>query len=212
MLRDARAGGKTALGGLPLQSRHALLPAAEHAIPASLRAKVDAVDLLQDTWLEAQGDFPCFHGNTKAEFVGWLRAILMHNASNLRRHYLRTAKRRLAREVRVDEDATAEDPRFTADAFFSSVNLAMMAEDLERYQAAWMRLPDLDWFLDYLCQEWQFPFDVLGGIFEVGEAEVVKLHRRAVRRLRKHLNGHDGAADATPVATQQRGCSEQPRC
>src|SRR5437016_7044570 len=47
-----------------------------------LQAKVDASDLIQQTMLEAYRDFANFRGHTEAEWLGWLKRILAHNAAN----------------------------------------------------------------------------------------------------------------------------------
>lgn len=72
---------------------------ARSQIETSLRRKVDASDLVQETMLEAYRDFERFDGHTEQEWLAWLRRILNHNAADFVRRYRGTAKRAAAREV-----------------------------------------------------------------------------------------------------------------
>jgi RNA polymerase sigma-70 factor (ECF subfamily) len=75
-----------------------------------LQAKVDAADLVQDTFLEAHRHFGRFQGTTEAEFVSWLRQILAANLAMLVRRYLGTRGRdvRLERELAVELDQSSQ--------------------------------------------------------------------------------------------------------
>ncbi len=79
---------------------------ARDQVETSLRRKVDASDVVQQTMLEAYCGFEQFRGSTEKELLAWLRQILSHNVADFVRHYLRTAKRELAREVPFRDPAT----------------------------------------------------------------------------------------------------------
>jgi RNA polymerase sigma-70 factor (ECF subfamily) len=89
-----------------------LLLVANKEINGELRAKGGASDIVQDTFLEAQRDFPRFEGKTEAEFRGWLRRLLLNNVSNFARRYRTTGKRNLRREIAIEqrEDSASEMP------------------------------------------------------------------------------------------------------
>ena len=101
LLGLARAGSGPALGQLLELYRSYLALLARLQIGRRLHGKVDAADLVQDTFLEAQRHFPEFRGGTEAELVGWLRQILAGLLANLVRRYLGTQRRdvRLEREL-----------------------------------------------------------------------------------------------------------------
>jgi RNA polymerase sigma-70 factor, ECF subfamily len=82
---------------------------ARSQVESSLRAKVDASDLVQETMLEAFRDFDRFQGRTEQEWLAWLKRILSHNAADFIRHYRGTAKRQARREVhlRTSGESTA---------------------------------------------------------------------------------------------------------
>jgi RNA polymerase sigma-70 factor (ECF subfamily) len=101
LLRLARAGDGAALGQLLDLYRDYLALLARLQIGRRLQGKVDAADLVQDTFLEAHRHFAQFRGTTEGELVEWLRQILAGLLANLVRRYLGTQRRdvRLEREL-----------------------------------------------------------------------------------------------------------------
>jgi RNA polymerase sigma-70 factor (ECF subfamily) len=69
-----------------------------------LQGKVDASDLVQDTFLKAGRDFGQFHGATEAEWAAWLRQILACTLAQLVRYYCTTQRR----DVRLERQLTRE--------------------------------------------------------------------------------------------------------
>lgn len=108
LLGLARAGSGPALGQLLELYRSYLALLARLQIGRRLQGKVDAADLVQDTFLEAHRHFPEL-GVTEAELVGWLRQILAGLLGNLVRRYLGTQRRdvRLERELADDLDRSS---------------------------------------------------------------------------------------------------------
>jgi RNA polymerase sigma-70 factor (ECF subfamily) len=104
LLREAQAGDASTLGRLLELYRRYLALLARVQIGQRLQGKVDASDLVQETFLEAHRNFPKFRGENEAQFVGWLRQILATRLADLLRRYLGTRGRdvRLEREL---EDA-----------------------------------------------------------------------------------------------------------
>ena len=102
LLRLAQAGDRSALGRLLESYRNYLTLLSRGQIGQRLRGKVDASDLVQETFLEAHRDFAGFRGRTDAELVHWLRRILASNLANLVERY--TAQRR---DVRLERQLVA---------------------------------------------------------------------------------------------------------
>lgn len=101
LLRQAKAGDEATLGRLLELYRRYLSLLARVQIGRRLQGKVDASDIVQETFLEAHRSFPRFRGGTEAEFIGWLRQILAMNLADLLRRYFATQGRdvRLEREI-----------------------------------------------------------------------------------------------------------------
>jgi RNA polymerase sigma-70 factor (ECF subfamily) len=104
LLLLARAGNEDALGQLLEMYRNYLALAARLQISRRLQSKVDAADLVQDTFLKAHRCFDQFRGTTQAELLGWLRQILAMNVANLLRHYYGTQ----GRDVRLEQELADE--------------------------------------------------------------------------------------------------------
>lgn len=69
-----------------------------------LQGKVDASDLVQETFLAAHEHFDSFRGNSEAEFLVWLRRILASRISASVKQFIE-AKRRDARlEQQLERD------------------------------------------------------------------------------------------------------------
>ena len=69
-------------------------------IGRKLQGKLDASDLVQETFLEAHRNFRLFQGTQEPQFVSWLRQILAAKVANLVRHYFGTQ----GRDVRLEQE------------------------------------------------------------------------------------------------------------
>ncbi|HEY8504102.1 MAG TPA: sigma-70 family RNA polymerase sigma factor [Gemmataceae bacterium] len=101
LLQAARVGDPTTLGQLLELYRRYLALLARVQIGQRLQGKVDASDLVQETFLEAHRNFARFRGTSEAQLVRWLREILAAKLADLLRRYLGTQGRdvRLEREI-----------------------------------------------------------------------------------------------------------------
>lgn len=93
--QSARAGDDAALGRLLELYRNYLRLMARSLLAGGLRARLDASDLVQETFLKAHRDFHQFAGATEPELVAWLRQILVRNLADQAKHH-----RRQSRDVR----------------------------------------------------------------------------------------------------------------
>jgi RNA polymerase sigma-70 factor (ECF subfamily) len=109
LLQQARARSGTALGRLLELYRNYLTLLARLQVGRRLQGKVDASDLVQETFLHANRDFARFRGTTEDELASWLRQILAANVAMLVRRYYGTQRRdlRLERELAVEMDESS---------------------------------------------------------------------------------------------------------
>ncbi len=109
LLGAARAQDAAALGKLLEGYRPYIKLLARLGINHRLQGKLDASDLVQETFMEAHRDFPQFQGTTEAELLAWLRQILISNLANQARRYLGTRGRdvRLERELAIEVDVSS---------------------------------------------------------------------------------------------------------
>ncbi|MDO4628951.1 MAG: sigma-70 family RNA polymerase sigma factor [Planctomycetia bacterium] len=109
MLERARSGDTGTLGELLDNYRNYLLFLARLQIDPRICGKLDASDIVQETFLEAYQAFPKFRGTSEASFLAWLRQILASTLATSVRYYLGTKQRdvRLEREIYVKVDQSS---------------------------------------------------------------------------------------------------------
>jgi RNA polymerase sigma-70 factor, ECF subfamily len=109
LLRQADAGDLGSLGELLELYRNYLTLLARLQLRRRLQGKLDAADVVQETFLRAHDRFAQFRGHSAAEFIGWLRQILASRMAELVRHYCGTRRRdvRLERELTMELDQSA---------------------------------------------------------------------------------------------------------
>jgi RNA polymerase sigma-70 factor (ECF subfamily) len=103
LIRTAREGGEPAFGRLLSRFENYLTFLARTEVGRQLQGKLDAADLVQDTFLEAHRHFPTFRGATEPEFAAWLRQILAGVLVTTYRRYFGTQ----ARDPRLEQDLRA---------------------------------------------------------------------------------------------------------
>lgn len=109
LLALARAGNREALGELLQWYCNYLTILASTQLDKRLQRRLSPSDLVQDTLLAAQRDFPDFRGQCERELLGWLRQILINSLHRAIEVHLKAGKRDLRREVSLDDMNTSMD-------------------------------------------------------------------------------------------------------
>jgi RNA polymerase sigma-70 factor, ECF subfamily len=99
LLEEARGGDSSTLGRLLELYRNYLRLLARIQIGKQLQGKVDASDIVQETFLDAHRYFPAFRGQAEEQFIHWLKSILAGTLANAARRYLGTQGRDVRLEV-----------------------------------------------------------------------------------------------------------------
>jgi RNA polymerase sigma-70 factor, ECF subfamily len=144
LLIQARAGNQMAIGRLLELYRNYLRLIARSLISQPLRVRLDASDLVQETFLKAHRGFPGFQGSTEPELVAWLRQILVNSlAEQVKQH--RSQKRDYRREepmeVLLDRSSLAIQSRLAAPLSSPSSHVShreqavLLADALEKLPA-----------------------------------------------------------------------------
>jgi RNA polymerase sigma-70 factor (ECF subfamily) len=109
LLERARAGDGTALGLLLERYRNYLSLLARVQIGRRIQGKLDVADVVQETFLDVHCGIGQFRGSTEAQFLAWLRQILVGILANQVRRYFGTKRRdvRLERELQDDLDRSS---------------------------------------------------------------------------------------------------------
>lgn len=103
LVTRARAGEPKALSRLLQMYRNYLRLLARRQIDTTLRVRLDASDLVQETLMEACRDFAQFNGTTERQLMSWLRTILARNLANLIKHH-RAQKRDLNQQRSLEDE------------------------------------------------------------------------------------------------------------
>jgi len=107
LLADARNGRREALGKVLELNRTNLALWARAQIGLHLQGRLDASDLVQETFLDACRDFHEFRGTSHGECVAWLRQILCFNLARVIQRQVAAKKRSTRREVSLDQQMSA---------------------------------------------------------------------------------------------------------
>jgi RNA polymerase sigma-70 factor (ECF subfamily) len=192
LLRQARAGDSAALGQLLELYQNYLLLLARVQIGRRLQSKIDAADLVQETFLEAHRHFAQFRGTTEEELVSWLRHILAANLANLVRRYYGTRRRdiRLERELSAELDQSSRllDQGLVAERSTPSQQAARR-EQAVLLADALRRLPDDYREVLILRHLEELSFPELARRLGRSVGSVQKLWVRGLAELRRVLGG-----------------------
>ncbi len=143
LLAEARAGDQAALGRLLEHYRNYLRLMARSLIHQPLQVRLDASDLVQETFLKAYREFRQFVGSGERELVAWLRQILVRTLSNQAKHHRaqgRDQRRQESLDVLLDRASVAIQEQL-ADSVASPSARAVHREQAVLLADALSRLP-----------------------------------------------------------------------
>jgi RNA polymerase sigma-70 factor (ECF subfamily) len=103
LLEQARQGDREALGRLLEAQRSALRRLAERQLEGRIAVRVDASDIIQQTFLEAHRSFPQFAGQDVRQLAAWLEGILDHKVAGAIRDHALLQKRNVQRDRSLDD-------------------------------------------------------------------------------------------------------------
>jgi RNA polymerase sigma-70 factor (ECF subfamily) len=203
LLEQARHGDQDALGRLLEAQRSALHRLAQRQLEGRLAARVDASDIIQQTFLEAHRSFAQFAGLDVREWVAWLEGILDHKIAGAIRDHALLQKRNLRRERSLDDsqgggggplkqelDAGLSSPSQKAIRGEEALRLTQALTALPDDQREAVRLRHLEgWALADIAQH-------LGRT----PAATAGLIKRGMQALRRRLHGASGQNPSEPEA------------
>lgn len=187
-LRAAQSGCQDSMGKLLQALRPYLLLIANEEMDADLRSKGGASDLVQETYLEAQRDFPRFSGASEEQLMAWLRRILQRNLSNFARSYRDTDKRDLARETAPILNGNGKTLGHSLVSEIPSPRgQAIAAEQAIQLEHALASLPDESRQVILWRQIDRLSFKEIGEMLGKSDEAARKIWFRSLERLRQYL-------------------------
>ncbi len=146
LLAEARAGDEVALGKLLDTHRGQLRALAEKELNQNLAARVDASDVVQQTFLSACKKVSDFQGVSEQEFVAWIYQIHRHNILDIQREHLGVEKRNARKERQTDfnkvpatRDQSSPSQRVIKDEQSQSLTELIEKLPVEQKQAVHLR-------------------------------------------------------------------------
>lgn len=168
--------------------RDYLLLVANRRLPAEVRQKEGASDIVQKTMLEACNGIARFDGTTPEELQRWLRKILVRNVIDVQRHYQRAVKRRISRELSLDRDMSVSNDLAAASSKDPSPSTAAVnAEESHLLVASLKQLPEHYQEVLRLRNEMSLTFDEIGARMDRSGEAARKLWIRALEQLKQKL-------------------------
>ena len=148
LLEQARAGDAEAFARLFERYSNLIRMTLRAQISAELRAKADASDLLQETYLAASRSITEFQGKDAETFVRWLQVVAARRVADAYRRYFDFEKRDLRKEVPLDQLLARSDRSAVrlvdqlADSASGPVSVAHRHELIVRLADALQALPE----------------------------------------------------------------------
>jgi RNA polymerase sigma-70 factor (ECF subfamily) len=147
LLAEARGGRPESLGRLLEPYRNYLALLARTQLDLRVQGRIDASDVVQETFLDACRDFGHFRGMNESEWVAWLRKILIYNLARVVQRQVGAQKRSARREVSLDqhlaalESSSARIETALVGSFSSPSSQAQRSERAARVADQLARLP-----------------------------------------------------------------------
>jgi len=190
LLNQAREGDELARDQLFEKCRAYVGFMARSQMENWMNAKIDASDLIQQTMMDAHQGFDQFRGKSEAEWIGWLKKILQHNAVDFCRKYKGTEKRNANREVSFAQSQSQSLFRGAAepDANEETPSEVIMRKENEILLAdALSKLPDDYQEVVYLRNMQQQPFKEIAEKMDRSQGAVQMLWLRAIKQLQEQM-------------------------
>jgi len=141
-IAEARRGSRAALDQLFEACLPYLSIAAHQDLGTSLRSRIDAADVVQETLIEACRDFRYFRGKTEKSLFAWLRQILHNNLTNERRRHISAAMRSIRCEVPLNKAVLNRLQDIAQSEWASPREQAQTQERNEALERALRKLPE----------------------------------------------------------------------
>lgn len=208
LLQAARAGDRDALNRIISECRDYLLLVANQELDQELQGKMGASDLVQQTIAEVPAHLQQFCGNSRDEFLGWLRQALHNDLRDARRRYKSSQRRDVSRERGLEDSAGVQ--RSLPDPVVTPASQAILNEQSQILNDAMAQLPPIQQQIIQLRNWSQLSFVEIAEQLNLSPDAARKSWYRAIVKLQELLRPQfessvlpvaeraaEGATDAT---------------
>jgi RNA polymerase sigma-70 factor (ECF subfamily) len=188
---DLRAGDDSALAPLFERYRERLARMVTFRLDARLVGRIDAEDVLQDTFLEAGKRLQAFRDDDKP-FLVWVRLITQQTMIDLHRKHLGAKMRSAGREVHAP--ATGAMSAFFVGSITSPSRAVMREELRQKIEQALEAMDEIDREVLLLRHFEELSNKEAAAVLGIQENAASNRYVRALGRLKGYLGdvgGHD---------------------
>ena len=184
-----REGGQTALVAAFEEYRTRLQAMVAYRMPDALKRRIDASDVMQDTFVEASRRLPGYLENPALPIHVWLRQIARNVISSNYRFHTLAAKRSTERETPIRKAAYADVDSlvaFLSDSIASPLSQVANAEIQHELRRVLESMDEVDREILCLKQLEQLSFADVAAELEIDVSAAKRRFQRAAIKLR-HL-------------------------
>jgi RNA polymerase sigma-70 factor (ECF subfamily) len=187
LLDGVRAGDAQAFVQLFAQHRTLLLRMVELRLDSRLRGRVDASDIVQETYLEAYRRLDSYLRTPKLPFRQWLRQIAYDRTRKASREHRTRQKRTVEREVPLPERSSLELARQLLAGDSTPSHRLGRQELAQQLRQALARLPETDREILIMRHFEELSNQEVAALLGLEPGTVSKRHGRAMLRLHRLL-------------------------
>jgi RNA polymerase sigma-70 factor (ECF subfamily) len=197
LLQRAAAGDAVAWGALLTEHQARLCRMVTFRMDPRLRGRVDAADILQDSYLEATDHRVAYFAKPDVPLFLWLRGVVANKLLEVHRHHLATKMREVDREA---APCAGANPDATSGALIHQLagdstgprTAAARSEVKLRLQGALQSMDPMDREVLALRHFEQLSNSEAAAELHIEERAAAKRYLRALQRLKTILTGMPG--------------------
>ena len=193
LVESAVSGDSPALEQLYDQYRERLHRVVNLRLDARVRGRIDASDVVQETFVEVARRLPEFSPDQEVPFFVWLRGIAVERLIQLHRTHLGAQKRSVKREVSIDRGCGPEASSIHLASIlvgqFTSVDRPMKQEEVRaKVENALNSMDEADREIIAMRHFEGLSTEEIAKVLGMTKSGVLKRHTRAVQRLSDVIN------------------------
>ncbi len=194
LLAQAEAGQPQALGALLQNYRDQLLRIINFRMDPRLRGRLDADDIVQESFIEATQRFQDFVDNQEMPFFLWLRFITIQKLFQLHRKHLGVKSRDAGREVSIFAAPSPQATSAVLAAHLLGKNTspsmaAIRAEETIRVEKALNAMSNVDREILAMRRFERLSNQEVAKLLKISKTAASNRYIRALERLQKEVEG-----------------------
>ena len=199
LVEKAKAGQPQALGELLQSCRDQLTRIVKFRMDPRLKSRLDADDIIQDSFIEATQRFEDYVQNQDMPFFLWIRFITVQKLFQMHRRHLGAQARDADREISIfakpqPQATSAMLAAHLLGKHTSPSVAAIRAEQAQRVERALNSMNAIDREILALRRFERLKNDEVAELLKISRTAASNRYIRALERLQKEMKGSDSQA------------------